>query len=148
MSIANLRLLFKRDLNKLKVEVEAYTHEDKLWLTAKRISNCGGSLCLHLVGNLNDFIGAALGKSGYVRRRELEFSRKNVSGEALISQIENTIAIVDSTLEKLADEDLCIEYPTRVFKESMTTGYFLMHLATHLAYHLGQVNYHRRLLDH
>ncbi len=148
MSIANLRLLFKRDLNKLKAEVEAYTHEDQLWLTSKGISNCGGNLCLHLVGNLNDFIGATLGKSGYVRQRELEFSQKNVSREALISQIENTITIVDSTLEKLADEDLCSEYPTIVFKESMTTGYFLMHLATHLAYHLGQVNYHRRLLDH
>ena len=147
MNIANLRQLFKRDLNKLKAEVEAYTTEDKLWLPLEGISNCGGNLCLHLVGNLNAFIGAEIGNSGYIRHRELEFSQKDVPKVALISQIENTILIVDSTLESLSEEDLCNEYPIVVFKEKMTTGYFLMHLATHLAYHLGQVNYHRRLLD-
>jgi len=146
MSIQNLRQLFRRDLNKLKLEVEAYSNDDKLWLTPKGISNCGGNLCLHLVGNLNAFIGAELGKSGYVRQRELEFSQKNLPREALISQIEKTITIVDNTLEKLSEEDLFHEYPLLVFKEKMTAGYFLMHLATHLAYHLGQINYHRRLL--
>ncbi len=147
MSIKNLRMLFKKDLHKLKAEVDAYTNEDKLWATADGISNCGGNLCLHLVGNLNAFIGAELGKSGYIRRRELEFSQKNIPRATLISQIEETIAIVDSTLEKLSEADLLNEYPIAVFKEPMTTGYFLMHLATHLTYHLGQVNYHRRLLD-
>lgn len=147
MNITILRLLFKRDLNKLKAEVEAYSTEDKLWLTSEGISNCGGNLCLHLVGNLNAFIGAELGNSGYIRHRELEFSQKNVPKAALISQVENTILIVDSTLEKLSAEDLNIEYPIVLLKEPITTGYFLMYLATHLAYHLGQVNYHRRLLD-
>ncbi len=146
MSIENLRKLFRRDLNRLKFEVGAYTNEDELWLTPKGISNCGGNLCLHLVGNLNAFIGAELGKSGYARQRELEFTQKGVPREALISQIEKTIIIVDNTLEKLSEEDLYNEYPLLVFKEKMTSGYFLMHLATHLAYHLGQINYHRRLL--
>ena len=146
MSIADLRQLFKRDLNKLIAEVEAYTTEDKLWLSSQGISNCGGNLCLHLVGNLNAFIGAELGNTGYIRHRELEFSQKDVPKSSLISQIENTILIVDSTLEKLSEQDLQKEYSKVVFKEKTTIGYFLMHLATHLAYHLGQVNYHRRLL--
>lgn len=147
MSIANLRQLFKRDLNKLIVEAEAYSGEEKLWLATAGISNCGGNLCLHLIGNLNAFIGAELGNSGYVRHRELEFTHKDVPKASLISQIRDTILIVDRTLEKLSEEDLGNEYPNLIFKEPMTTGYFLMHLATHLAYHLGQVNYHRRLLD-
>ena len=28
-----------------------------------------------------------------------------------------------------------------------TGSYIFIHLETHLAYHLGQINYHRRLLD-
>ncbi|TMM59469.1 DinB family protein [Maribacter algarum] len=147
MSISTLRKLYKRDLNRLKSEVGAYTDEKNLWITSDGISNCGGNLCLHLIGNLNAFIGAELGNSGYVRQRELEFSKKNVPKAALISEIESTILVVDSTLEKLSEEDLSNEYPIVVFKESMSIGYFLMHLATHLTYHLGQVNYHRRLLD-
>ncbi len=148
MIVQTLSKLFKRDLNRLKAEVEAYTAEDKLWLSATGISNCGGNLCLHLIGNLNAFIGAELGNTGYVRQRELEFSQKNVPRVELISQIENTIQMVDSTLEKLSEENLNNEYPLIVLKEKMTTGFFLMYLTTHLAYHLGQVNYHRRLLDH
>ncbi len=147
MSISTLRKLYKRDLNKLKSEVLAYTYEKNLWTTTDGISNCGGNLCLHLIGNLNAFIGAELGNSGYVRQRELEFSQKDVPKTTLISQIESTMLMVDNTLEKLSEEDLSNEYPIVVFKEPMTTGYFLMHLATHLTYHLGQVNYHRRLLD-
>jgi uncharacterized damage-inducible protein DinB len=148
MCTSNLRQVFKRDLNKLITEVKAYSSEDKLWLTTEGISNCGGNLCLHLIGNLNAFIGAELGNSGYIRQRELEFSQKNVPIAELISKIENSILTIDSTLDKLSEKELNREYPIIVFKDKMTTGYFLMHLATHLAYHLGQVNYHRRLLDH
>lgn len=147
MLIKTLRQLYKRDLKKLKAEVEAYTHEDKLWITSKGITNCGGNLCLHLMGNLNAFIGAELGNSGYIRQRELEFSQKDVPKATLIKQIECTIKIVDSTLEKLTEEDLSKEYPLVILKEPMITSFFLMYLTTHLSYHLGQVNYHRRLLD-
>jgi hypothetical protein len=148
MHIQALRTLFSRDLNKLKAEVNSYVNEDKLWIVSEGISNCGGNLCLHLIGNLNTFIGAELGNSGYIRQRKLEFSQKDVPKSTLILQIENTIRIVDNTLDKLSEEDLKKEYSIVVFKEKMTIGYFLMHLATHLTYHLGQINYHRRLLDH
>lgn len=148
MSITNLRQLFKRDLNRLKTEIKAYSNKDNLWRISDGITNCGGNLCLHLIGNLNAFIAAELGNSGYKRLRELEFSLKNVPKQDLIVQIDDTIAIIDKTLQKLSDTDLLKEYPIKVFKKPMTTGYFLTHLATHLTYHLGQINYHRRLLDH
>ncbi|MGB5274292.1 MAG: DinB family protein, partial [Flavobacteriaceae bacterium] len=84
---------------------------------------------------------------GYIRQRELEFSEKNVSKTELLRRIKETAAILDKTLEKLKEEDMNNEFPLMVFKEKMTTGFFLIHLATHLTYHLGQINYHRRLLD-
>lgn len=139
--------IFKRDLSKLKKEVDSFKNEDNLWIVTKDVSNSAGNLCLHLVGNLNYFVGAILGDSGYVRQRDLEFSLKNIPKSELIKQIDNTIDLVEKILSKLTQEDLQKEYKRRVFEDTLTTEYFLVHLTTHLAYHLGQINYHRRLLD-
>ena len=147
MITESLRSLFNRDLNKLKTEIEAYQNEENLWKTDKNIANSAGNLCLHLVGNINNFIGAQLGNTGYIRHRELEFSLKDVPRAELIEKVEATIAMIDSVLSQLTEEDLKKEYPLVVFESKMTTDYFLIHLVAHLDYHLGQINYHRRLLD-
>jgi uncharacterized damage-inducible protein DinB len=139
--------LFTRDLKALKHEVGLYKDEKMLWFVTKNISNSTGNLCLHLVGNLNHFIGATLGDSGYVRQRELEFSLKDIPKSELIKRINDTIEVVENTLCKLTEADLQKEYKRHVVEDTMTTAYFLVHLSMHLAYHLGQINYHRRLLD-
>ena len=139
--------LFKRDLNKLKTEIELYSNEANLWIIDESITNSAGNLCLHLVGNLNAYVGAELGQSGYIRQRDLEFSLKDVPRVELLNQIDKTIDMVEKVLSKLTTDDLEKEYPLLVFKEPMTTEYFLVHLTTHFSYHLGQINYHMRLLD-
>lgn len=138
--------LITRDLNKLKEELDLYSNESSLWKTADGISNSGGNLSLHLVGNLRHFFGAVLGATGYVRDRDLEFSAKGVSRAEILSGIDEALADVKLTLETLSDDALAKTYPIEVFGHPMTTGFFLTHLATHLTYHLGQVNYHRRLV--
>ena len=147
MVIETLKKIFQRDLEKLKQEIIAYHSESNLWRIDKDIANSAGNLCLHLVGNLNTYIGAEFGKTGYVRDRDLEFSQKNIPRDELVKMIEDTIRVVASGLNKLKEEDLEKEYPLLVFKEKTSIGYFLIHMAVHLGYHLGQVNYHRRLLD-
>lgn len=147
MIIESLKSLYTRDLNTLKAEIEAYQNETSMWKTDQNVANSGGNLCLHLVGNLNTFIGAELGKSGYIRNRELEFSLKNIPRTELIEKVEKTLDVVVSTLDKLSAEDLEKEYPLEALGYKMTTEYFLIHLFGHLSYHLGQINYHRRLLD-
>ncbi|UCA58544.1 MULTISPECIES: DinB family protein [Chryseobacterium] len=147
MITASLRSLYQRDLNKLKMEIGAYQNEENLWKTDKNISNSAGNLCLHLIGNLNHFIGTHLGNTGYVRQRELEFSLKDIPKTELIEKIEATTTMVDSVLNQLPEAEMEKEYPLVVFEDKMTTGYFLIHLLSHLDYHLGQINYHRRLLD-
>jgi len=139
--------LFKRDLNKLIDELDLYKDESNLWKQEGLVSNSAGNLCLHLVGNLNHFIGATLGNTGYVRQRDLEFANKNVPVSDMKNQVEETITMVEKTLSKLTEVDLQAEYRRNPFEDYMTTEYFLTHLALHLAYHLGQINYHRRLLD-
>jgi len=147
MAIETLQKLFKRDLEKLRQEITSYNNEKNLWKIEKNIANSAGNLCLHLIGNLNAYIGAEIGKTGYIRQRDLEFSQKNVPKDELVRMIEDTIKVVEEGLNKLNEIDLEKEYPLLVFKEKTSTGYFLIHLAVHLGYHLGQVNYHRRLLD-
>ncbi|GAB4166207.1 MAG: hypothetical protein Tsb0033_28210 [Winogradskyella sp.] len=147
MLTATLIKIFHRDLDSLKREIESYQSEDQLWVASRDICNSAGNLSLHIIGNLNHFIGAILGHSGYVRQRNLEFTRTHVSKLEIITSIEATKGIIADVLGKLSTSDLEKEYEVRVFGEPMSTGYFLVHLFTHLAYHLGQVNYHRRLLD-
>lgn len=142
-----LNKIIQRDLLKLKSEIESYSTESNLWKTEKDIANSAGNLCLHLVGNLKTYIGATLGQTGYIRDRNAEFTLKDLSKNELIKQIEETIEIVNQVLPTLSDEILQQEYPLLVLKEKTSTEYFLIHLATHLGYHLGQVNYHRRLID-
>lgn len=142
-----LNSLITRDLQKLKSEIESYKDESNLWRIEKKIANSAGNLCLHLVGNLNTYIGATLGQTGYIRDRDAEFSLKNIPRKELVQKIVDTIAVVNKVLPALSDETIQKEYPLLVLKEKTTTEYFLIHLTTHLGYHLGQVNYHRRLID-
>ena len=146
--------LFNRDIEKLKNEISSYKSEESLWkisgetrLPGGQVKNSGGNLCLHLCGNLQHFIGAVLGNSGYERNRDAEFSRKNVPVEELLKEIDETKKVVDSALNSLNNDILQKVYPINVFGEEMTTEFFIIHLLAHLNYHLGQINYHRRLLD-
>ncbi|HNT49120.1 MAG TPA: DUF1572 family protein [Cyclobacteriaceae bacterium] len=142
-----LTIILTRDLQKLKSELELYTNESSIWKVDKGISNTAGNLCLHLVGNLNTYIGETLGHTGYIRNRDAEFALKNISLQELIEKIDATIAMINTILPGLNEKTLKAEFPLLVLKEKTSTEYFLVHLAVHLGYHLGQVNYHRRLLD-
>ncbi|HEV8513823.1 MAG TPA: DUF1572 family protein [Cyclobacteriaceae bacterium] len=145
--VDELRKVFLKDLQKLKEEIGLYKSESNIWKIEKNIANSAGNLCLHLVGNLNTYFGATIGKTGYIRNRDLEFSQKGVPQKELVTMVENTITMLDKVMKSMADEELEEEYPLLVLKEKTSTGYFLFHLSSHLGYHLGQINYHRRLID-
>lgn len=147
MLLSILKSLFLRDLGKLKTEIELYQDEKNIWLIDKQIANTAGNLCLHLIGNLNAYIGAEFGKTGYVRNRPLEFSLRDIPRAELVKSIDSAILMIGTSLDKITDQQLAEEYPQEVANGKVNTGFFLTHLASHLAYHLGQINYHRRLLD-
>jgi len=137
--------LLNRDLEKLIKELQAYPNEADLWKVEKGINNSAGSLALHLVGNLNHFIGHILGGTDYKRDREFEFSGTAVPRTELVEKIEQTIKMIDEVVPKLSKERMEQNYEFNFFGEH-STAFYLMHFATHLSYHLGQINYHRRLL--
>ena len=143
--------IFERELKKLIEEIKLYPNEDAIWKVSEGIKNSGGNLCLHICGNLQHFIGNVLGNSGYVRNRDREFSATKIPASELIEEVQKTIVVVISTMNTSADIDLEEEYtafPAHLMgKEKLTKGFFLMHLISHLGYHLGQINYHRRLIS-
>ena len=125
-----------RELKALRREIESYPNEAALWEIPAGISNPGGNLALHLAGNLQYFLGNVLGNNGYVRNRDAEFGDRDVPRADLLREIDNAIS----------EADLAKPYPEKVGGISSSTGAFLAHFATHLAYHLGQVDYHRRIM--
>jgi hypothetical protein len=145
--INSVEKLLERDLNKLETEINLYKSEESIWIIDKDIKNSAGNLCLHLCGNLQNYIGGILGKTGYIRNREYEFAATGVSRALLLDQIQQTKVAVKSTLQKLDPAAINKEYEQQVLGYPMTTMYFLIHLTAHFEYHLGQVNYHRRLLS-
>ena len=142
----SLLSLFERDLNRLKEEINFFIDEKDIWLTPGDIKNSPGNLCLHVCGNLKHFVGSTLGNTGYVRERDKEFSLKNVPRNDLIDNISETLIIVKQVISELDENTFQNTYPINVFEKEMTTEYFLIHLTTHLNYHLGQINYLRRFI--
>ena len=139
--------IFERDLNKLKEEINFYKNERDLWIIEKEINNSAGNLCLHLIGNLNHFIGTTLGETGFVRDRENEFSAKNETRQNLTNEIEKTIETVKSSLNKISNDAFDKNFPVEKHGKVVKMDFMLLHLLTHFNYHLGQINYHRRLIQ-
>ena len=139
-----LRCAFIRELTTLREEIRAYTDEGQLWTCPPGVPNSAGTLALHLTGNLQHFIGAQLGQTGYRRDRDAEFSDRDVPVAELEARIDRTIEVVNETLNGMSEEQLTQPYPVEFNGLQLPKGLFLLHLTTHLAYHLGQLDYHRR----
>ncbi len=139
--------IFERDLTKLIGEINLYKDENDLWIKQGSITNSAGNLALHLIGNLNHFIGFGIGNTGYIRNRDVEFNTRSISREELLIQFEKTIDIVKNAISNLSVEDFEKPFPIEKQGETFSTNYMLLHLLTHLSYHLGQINYHRRMIQ-
>lgn len=136
----------QRELHSLRLELEAYPDEQLIWALPPGLPNSAGTLALHLAGNLRHYVGAILGGNGYIRNRDEEFAARNVPREALLAQIAESEAAIESTLPLLSEEQMSAPFPEPIREHHLKTGELLIQLAVHLAYHLGQVSYHRRLV--
>ena len=145
--VTSYKELFLKNLKHLNSEISSYKNEADLWKLAGGIANTPGNLCLHLCGNLQHYIGALIGKSGYKRNRDAEFSRKNVSRHDLLMEINTAEEVITSVFDSLKEEDLEKPFPDSTFGENKTNEQAILQCEVHFTYHLGQINYHRRMLD-
>ncbi len=146
MLLPSIAAILDRDLRALRREVEAYPDDRGLWQEVPGISNVAGTLVLHLSGNIQHYLGARLGGTGYVRDRPAEFARRDVSRPELVREIEAARAAVKAALSGPKPPDPAADFPETVAGTTVATGDYLVHLATHFAYHLGQIDYHRRIV--
>jgi DinB superfamily len=145
-TITWVRRMMRRDLGTLATQLDAYPDDTSLWKVVPGIVNPGGTLALHLVGNLRHFVGGQLGKSGYLRDRDAEFTRRNATRKELRDLATVAQQEVDRTLAQLDPAALDRPYPLPIAGATLSTGQFLLHLAGHFGYHLGQLDYHRRIV--
>jgi uncharacterized damage-inducible protein DinB len=146
MLVAAVAAILDRDLQALAREVMAYPDERALWATPQGITNSGGTLALHLAGNIRHFLGATLGGTGFVRDRAAEFAARDVPRATLLGHIEEARAAVRAAVDRVSDERQDEDYPEVVGGLRVATGEYLIHLVSHFAYHLGQLDYHRRVV--
>lgn len=136
--------IFDRDLETLVREVSLYPDDASLWKAVPGQPTLGGNLALHLVGNLRHFIGKVLDGSSFIRDRDREFSSRDLSRAALLKAIAEARADVALALAKLDPARLDLPFPEAIRGQHLSTRMVLVHLITHLAFHLGQLDYHRR----
>ncbi|HEX9563524.1 MAG TPA: DinB family protein [Gemmatimonadaceae bacterium] len=146
MTGAEIGAIISRELRALERELQAYGSDEQVWLQPAGLPNSAGTLALHAAGNLLHFVGGVLGHTGYVRDRDGEFSTRGVSRRELIAAIHRADSAVSAVLDTFPSERLQEPYPLPVANRRQLTGAFLLHLAAHLAYHLGQVDFHRRIV--
>lgn len=142
----HLQTVLTRELRALAREIQAYPDDASVWRTVPGIANSAGTLALHLAGNIQHYVGAKLGDSDYVRDRPAEFARRDVSRRELLAEVDRAVAAVERTLPRVSEAVLAADFPEAVGGRVIRTDEFLLHVATHLGWHLGQVDYHRRVV--
>ncbi len=145
MLSTELAALCERDIARLIQELKAFPDTASVWTTAPGVTNAAGTLALHLEGNLREYVGRQLGQIAFKRDRALEFSARGVERQEIIARLEAVKAQIPPVVAALSAAQLDAIYPENVLGKPITTRQFLVHLAGHLNYHLGQVDYLRRI---
>jgi hypothetical protein len=146
MQSTDFHQLLTVDLDKISAEISAYPSAESIWQISGEIKNSAGNLALHLAGNLQHFIGAKLGNSGYIRDRDREFNASGNTKSELLQELANARQSIDAAFKSLSTADLNNIYPDDGFLKGKSIGFVLLFMSNHLNYHLGQINYHRRIL--
>lgn len=142
----DLSTILCRDLRALAREVAAYPDDAAVWRDVPGLPNSAGVLARHLAGNIRHYVGTALGGGAYVRDRADEFAARGLPRSAIVAEVEAARAEVERVIPGLTAAQLDADLPVPVGGHRVGTRRFLLHLGAHLAYHLGQVDYHRRLV--
>jgi hypothetical protein len=141
-----VRIQICRELDGFVREIDAFPDDDSVWVVVPGITNSAGTLALHVSGNLQHYVGHVLGGSSYVRARSREFSHRGSSRAELVADLRTASAVVTEALSRVSAAQLDADYPEPLGGHTINTAQFLVHLGAHLACHLGQAGYLRRVV--
>ena len=145
-SVGDIEKLLLRELDGFERELALFPDDESLWRTVPGVTNSAGNLAMHVAGNLQHYVGAVLGGTGFVRNRDSEFSRRSGTRAEVLSEIQRAATAVRDVLPRLSESTLAGEFPETVMGMRFQTGQFLLHLCVHAGFHLGQAGYLRRAL--
>ena len=145
MTIAQFKESYLHLLEYLEKEISAFKSDSELYKVSGTIINTAGNLSLHLCGNIQNYLGAMLGGTGYIRNRGAEFSRKDFAKTILLDEIKKARDAVIATFNKIIEDDLNKLFPETPYWKGSTTEQVLVICLSHFNYHLGQINYLRRM---
>jgi Protein of unknown function (DUF1572) len=144
MLLEDLQAIFLREIATLERELALYPDDQSVWQDVPGLPNPTGTLILHLAGNLQYFFGTSLGNTGYVRDRNAEFSKRDVPRSELKKELEASRNGVLAGFANLTEPGLEQPFPVKITDTEFSTRLAILQLLSHLAYHLGQIDYHRR----
>jgi uncharacterized damage-inducible protein DinB len=122
-------------------ELAAPLSEQQFWAKPFAFGNSFGHLVLHLIGNLNYYIGAQIAGTGYVRDRPLEFSNASPPSKAeVLNRLDEAIAMVIRTIRSQSAEDWSREY-SGTGVDARNRFEMVMQCDSHLQHHVGQMMY-------
>jgi Protein of unknown function (DUF1572) len=144
--LEDFKVLYLREIATLERELDLYPDDASVWIELPGLPNPAGNLLLHLAGSLQHFFGATLGNTGYQRNREAEFTKRNVSRNDLKQELSSAREAVIAAFENLTEDRLTHVFPVQFTDAPFSTRLTLLQFLGHLAYHLGQIDYHRRVV--
>lgn len=139
-------IFISRGIEAIITELQQYKNEEDVWKVSGEIKNSGGNLALHINGSISHFVGAVMAGNGYIRNRDAEFTDRNIPREKIIAALNSTKAMCTEFIHRQSPEFFTAIFPLTTFGDNRSNHYVLMQMVTHLQYHLGQINYHRRLM--
>jgi uncharacterized damage-inducible protein DinB len=112
--------------------------DEQIWLRTGDNANACGNLCLHLSGNVRQWILHGVGGQPDLRTRDAEFAaRGGVGKEELLAKLRTTVEEACALIESLPDACLTeIRHPQN---HTVTVLEAIYHVVEHFSLHTGQI---------
>jgi hypothetical protein len=143
---SELASLFARDLARVARQLDAID-DAHLWQVVPGVTNSAGNLLLHLSGNLREYIGRQIGGVPYQRDRPREFAANQVPRAEISGALAELVELIPAVIGRVEESRWDQMFPENVLGAPLTNRQFVIHLFGHLSYHLGQIDYIRRMLS-
>jgi uncharacterized damage-inducible protein DinB len=115
-------------------------NDEQIWFRPSSRSNSVGIIIRHLTGNLNQWIGDAIGGYSYQRNRPSEFKDENhLSKDEILNSISDLSAKIQDIVSKLSSDELLSRRHIQGYDMTVLSAIYTA--VTHLELHAGQISY-------
>jgi uncharacterized damage-inducible protein DinB len=134
---------YYRDLTRRVHALCEELSEEQFWTRPYVYGNSLGHLTLHVIGNLNYYIGAQIADTGYVRDRPREFTETSPPAkDEVLKQLDQVVDLVVETIEAQTVESWSEKYEAVGAADIVKDRFSIfLNCAAHFQHHIGQMIY-------